>query len=230
MEYLIIYLVVGVICGLICSGISSSRDMDGSFWWGFWLGIIGIVIVAVRPNEQKYESSNYAAPKGTSNSFVYNNDIPYGGWKCKKCGQANLGYVSTCSCGAKRDEQNIKLDRNPPKAASISEADRIKHIKEYKELLDAGVITPEEFDKKKASLLWENNVEIVDNISTEKDNKASAVNAGEYDGINPQGKEAVYLLPTYRDDYGTCPKCGSTQPKDRHVCWKCGVPLMYSDE
>ena len=27
--------------------------MEGGFWWGFWLGIIGIIIVAVRPNEGK---------------------------------------------------------------------------------------------------------------------------------------------------------------------------------
>ena len=51
-----------------------------------------------------------------------------------------------------------------------------------------------------------------------------------WDGINPKGEKAVYLLPAYRDDYGTCPRCGATQPKGRHVCWKCCVPLMYDEE
>lgn len=52
----------------------------------------------------------------------------------------------------------------------------------------------------------------------------------QYEGINPKGEKAVYLLPAYRDDYGTCPKCGSTQPRGRHVCWKCSIPLMYDAE
>ena len=36
---------------------------------------------------------------------------------------------------------------------SQSETDNVKKIKEYKELLDSGIITQEEFDKKKAELL-----------------------------------------------------------------------------
>lgn len=65
-----------------------------------------------------------------------------------------------------------------------------------------------------------------------KENSTSVVELkvgaeSQYDGINPKGEKAVYLLPAYRDDYGTCPKCGSTQPRGRHVCWKCSIPLMY---
>ncbi len=52
-AYLIGYLVVGVICGFITKAITNNRCMEGGFWWGFFLGIIGIIIVAVRPNDKK---------------------------------------------------------------------------------------------------------------------------------------------------------------------------------
>ena len=64
-EYLIGVIVVGVICGLICKAIASSRGMEGGFWWGFWLWIIGIIVVAVRPNDRK------AAPVQPSGSSAY---------------------------------------------------------------------------------------------------------------------------------------------------------------
>ena len=41
-----------IICGCICAWIASSRNMEGGFWWGFFLSIIGIIIVAVRPNDK----------------------------------------------------------------------------------------------------------------------------------------------------------------------------------
>lgn len=48
---LIAALVVMVIFGCISKKINNSRGRDGGFWWGFFLGVIGIVIVAVRPKE-----------------------------------------------------------------------------------------------------------------------------------------------------------------------------------
>ena len=46
-------------------------------------------------------------------------------------------------------------------------------------------------------------------------------------GINASGKKAVYPISTEEPSTVKCPKCMSLQPKDRHVCWKCGVPFMY---
>ena len=44
-------LFTGLICGFISMAIASSRNMKGGFWWGALLGIIGIIVVAVRPND-----------------------------------------------------------------------------------------------------------------------------------------------------------------------------------
>ena len=49
-------LIIGVICGFICLGISSSRGMKGGYWWGFFLGIIGEIVVAVKPNDNRIVS------------------------------------------------------------------------------------------------------------------------------------------------------------------------------
>ncbi len=51
-AYIIAYLLIGVVFGFICKAISGSRGMEGGFWWGFFLGIIGIIIVAVRPKDK----------------------------------------------------------------------------------------------------------------------------------------------------------------------------------
>ena len=51
MGYLIGCLIGMCIFGLVTWGINYSRGRDGGFWWGFFLGVIGIIIVAVHPNE-----------------------------------------------------------------------------------------------------------------------------------------------------------------------------------
>ena len=50
-SYLIAFLVVAVIFGLVTKSINENRGRQGGFWWGFFLGVIGIIVVAVRPKE-----------------------------------------------------------------------------------------------------------------------------------------------------------------------------------
>ena len=50
-----------------------------------------------------------------------------------------------------------------------------------------------------------------------------------WDGINPQGKKAVNLLPLDSEYFGECPNCGSEQRSNRQVCWQCGIPFMYTE-
>ena len=90
-AYFLGWLVVSMICGGITNGININKGYDGGFAWGFFLGVIGIIVVACRPEKNS----------GTN-------------------------------------------------SAKITEADEIK---KYKELLDSGAITQEEFDAKKKQLL-----------------------------------------------------------------------------
>ena len=44
----IIGLVVSIVFGCITKGINENKGYDGGFAWGFWLGWIGIIVVACR--------------------------------------------------------------------------------------------------------------------------------------------------------------------------------------
>ncbi|MGD1822188.1 MAG: hypothetical protein ACPKM0_05410 [Pleomorphochaeta sp.] len=46
-------LIFCIICGLITRSINKSKGYDGGFWWGFFLLIIGIIVVAIRPFNQR---------------------------------------------------------------------------------------------------------------------------------------------------------------------------------
>jgi uncharacterized membrane protein YeaQ/YmgE (transglycosylase-associated protein family) len=45
----IFVIILGIICGFITKSMNESKGYDGGFWWGFFLSIIGIIVVAVRP-------------------------------------------------------------------------------------------------------------------------------------------------------------------------------------
>ena len=99
------------------------------------------------------------------------------GWRCT-CGRKNANYTGTCACGRTKDGRNPaaearlrKMEQEEALKRQAEEQNRkeetelknaqpepnkfenLKLLKEYKNLLDSGVITQEEFDKKKAELL-----------------------------------------------------------------------------
>lgn len=82
------------------------------------------------------------AVKSTPNKSVAANE-----WKCSKCGKINQNYVGTCGCGQTKQAniENKKLSNNP--------IESLDELKKYKELLDMGAITQEEYDTKKKEIL-----------------------------------------------------------------------------
>lgn len=89
-------------------------------------------------------------------------------WICDKCGSLNGEKQFICQCGAKKSENSKKtlnpaeineyLNKKNTKVETVKKnedntIDSIESIKKYKELLDMGAITQEEFDKKKKELL-----------------------------------------------------------------------------
>lgn len=76
-----------------------------------------------------------------------------GGWRCA-CGRVHAAYISSCSCG--RNKSGETAPEPVPIVRTVSEEDEIKNaaaIREYKKLLDEGIITAEEFEAKKKQLL-----------------------------------------------------------------------------
>ena len=166
---IIAYTVVSLVFGGICRAISSNRGMSGGFWWGFFLWVIGIIIVAVRPNEQRSSSSNrYTSPSSELIRVLY----------CENCDTTYIGPSGVCpECRrplmitpirpadwqsyspAKREELKASFSGKKTAAAfregavdapSFSAADEIE---KFKALLDKGIITQEEFDAKKKQFL-----------------------------------------------------------------------------
>ena len=152
--YLFGVVIVSVVCGTIAKAISSNRGMDGGFWWGFWLNIIGIIVVAVRPNDKPmYE------PRPKTREEEENEIIANGGWRCDNCGKVNFRYITSCRyCNGSKSEQERKrylekIKADEEKQQQKEEQSSAAQIKEFKELLDSGAITQEEFDAKKKQLL-----------------------------------------------------------------------------
>lgn len=102
------------------------------------------------------------------------------GWKCRFCGRINAEYVGTCGCGKTKTESalwksntvetiprieevrpsveevksSIKEVKPKSEEAKIkSQIENLELLKKYKELLDIGAITQEEFDNKKKEII-----------------------------------------------------------------------------
>ena len=176
---ILIVLVLGLICGLICVRVAKNRGMNGGFWWGFFLGVIGIIVVALRPNDQKQQSSAEAVEEETEV------EIPKKVYRfvCANCGKKSTGWYEACpNCGASNTMERLKTDEvvideaaaamieakkkenaekkataETLKAQNVRNADSAfsvaDEITKLKELADSGVITQEQFDAKKKQLL-----------------------------------------------------------------------------
>ena len=83
-----------------------------------------------------------------------NQIISQGGWRCA-CGRVNAAYISSCACGRNKHgelpaEPAPVVVNDAPEDAEVRNA---RAIREYKGLMDDGIITAEEFEAKKKQLL-----------------------------------------------------------------------------
>lgn len=184
--FLFIYIVNGVIFGIACDKIIKNKGYyDNWFWWGFFFGIVALIVAAVKPeNQDNYNSDSTSSYYNIDRVFSDENNtsqqgvditLKAGGWKCGYCYRVNPSYVGTCACGkSKQDTQNLQeMNRRPEdtKTAPVletavseekekltvqtnNEEHKIGLIKKYKELLDMGAISQDEFNQKKEELLF----------------------------------------------------------------------------
>ena len=75
--------------------------------------------------------------------------VPEGGWRCPRCGKPHASYDSFCSCGEKRENTNSSSRATPEANGSNA----VQTVRQYKQLLDEGILTQEKFDNKKKQLL-----------------------------------------------------------------------------
>ena len=144
--YIISTLILGIIFGCITKTINENKGYDGGFAWGFWLGWIGLIVVACRPN-------NVVPTKNPEDNSGNTKVLSTGGWKCHKCKRVNASYVTTCICGLSKEE-NQKLDKAAEKLAAqptvINEKDELA---KFKKMFEDGIITEQEYQEKRKKIL-----------------------------------------------------------------------------
>lgn len=147
----IVGIVVSCIFGAITKAINEGKGYYGGFAWGFWLGWIGILVVALKqPIPYTRKESIIVPAKTTENNNIYTPQLlSDGSWNCS-CGRHNARYISSCVCGLNKTQigQIPSAPNNTDK-----DAKDISALKEYKNLLDSGVLTQEEFEAKKKEIL-----------------------------------------------------------------------------
>ena len=133
-------IVAGVIWGVVVDKVIENKGYSSNwFWWGFFFGIFALIVALTKPE----------APKTKIIS-----DTNDRSWECVVCGAKNSMYVGTCSCGNTREKNaHLKMEKIEQDNTSVTELNNLNKLKSYKDLLDQGVITQEEFDEKKKQLL-----------------------------------------------------------------------------
>lgn len=178
--YILSYFGINILFGIATKHINESKGYDGGFAWGFWLGIIGIIVVACKADNRSYETREYKP-------MYPNAVVPKKTWNCV-CGQENaesLTYCTRCRrtrdegnqagkvacryCGAmnKPSNENCFACGRPMKEISApvispvqeskpsvqSNEGAIDILKQLAQLHEQGILTDQEFETKKAEIL-----------------------------------------------------------------------------
>lgn len=63
-AYPIVFIIWCCIMGFVSKTIQNNKGYDGGFWWGFLLGILGIIVVACKPvNPNPNPTIEYSSDK-----------------------------------------------------------------------------------------------------------------------------------------------------------------------
>ncbi len=46
---LAIYFIINIILGFQTKKMNAAKGLNGGYWWGFFLGVLGVIVVALRP-------------------------------------------------------------------------------------------------------------------------------------------------------------------------------------
>ena len=110
--YVIGLLIYMIVFGFITKYVAESKGYEGGFWWGFCLGLIGLLVVGFRPNVKN--ETSYSSYQSASNNYLgYQTQTSrtvapavkkeVKKWTCIKCKADNPQKSKfCCDCGEPR--------------------------------------------------------------------------------------------------------------------------------
>lgn len=146
--YCVVVIIVACIFGAITKHINESKGYDGGFAWGFFLGVIGIIVVACRSDAPK---SSYVSDRISRLEAVSRGESSVQrSWQCGFCRRVNADYMTTCECGRTKAEsmQRRIEEQNQPKTGTVEQK-----LGEAKSLFEKGIITEEEYEVRRKKIL-----------------------------------------------------------------------------
>ncbi|MBP1546504.1 MAG: SHOCT domain-containing protein [Oscillospiraceae bacterium] len=154
---LIFIIIVSIVWGYATQAVITNKGYDERwFLWGFFFGIIAFLVALSKPPYIPPTSNKPSNLSAIADEEDRKRKRQQNYWECS-CGRMNAPYVTTCVCGlsakeVKRQNDSAiqKIQENEKKTAEL---ENLNLLSKYKEMLDSGVITEEEFNIKKRELL-----------------------------------------------------------------------------
>lgn len=155
--YFVVSIVWCVIWGIATQKVIYNKGYDDDwFIWGFLFGIIAFLVAPTKADRPRQSRNSSGSLSRLSEYEEIRKKKQQGYWPCS-CGQLNPPYVTTCPCGlsAKQVKERNERAENEKKESEKkrSELENLNLLTKYKEMLDAGIISEEEFAAKKKELL-----------------------------------------------------------------------------
>ena len=164
-----VYIVNGLIWGFATNAVVKNRGYyENWFWWGFFFGFIALIVALTKPqviqtSYQQASNSSSSALSRVANQYelerIHKDNekiLISGGWRCA-CGRVNASYVGFCGCGETKTSVLAKIESKKEneikKQKEENELQNMRKLLEFKNLLDSGIISEEEYEKKKIELL-----------------------------------------------------------------------------
>lgn len=171
----------GIVCLKVAK--NKGIDDGTWFIWGLLFGLLAFFVVISKPNKvtiiqdfnggyiSNSEKIDWVCPRcrhynaGSISECICGQQRPIkrvkevqvqeskNDWKCMFCGKVNAEYVGTCGCGKTKQDSVRKLKAKTKDAHCDTQLESLELLRKYKELLDIGAITQEEFDNKKKDII-----------------------------------------------------------------------------
>ena len=137
-----------VVWGIATQNIITNKGYSENwFWWGFFFGLIALIVALTKPDVRTVYAATEQASQQRDNRMLEN-----GGWECI-CGRLNPSYTGTCACGKTKQQALERAREQAKREAGSDEITKLEKLKAYKEFLDSGVITKEEYEAKRKEIL-----------------------------------------------------------------------------